>query len=117
MSEGIATPTAARRPGVVVVDRVRERGRALLDRARTGPDTWHLLLKCTLAASLSWWIAAEVLSASAASFAPFSAVLLVYATVARSVYHSIRYVGAMVAGIVLAGGLTSVLVRVSRRSP
>ncbi|MCA1186321.1 MULTISPECIES: aromatic acid exporter family protein [unclassified Saccharopolyspora] len=77
--------------------------RSLSEHVRDHADTWLLLLKGVVAATLSWWIAAGALGAQAASFAPFSAVLLVHSTVSRSLNHSVRYLAAMVAGIVLAG--------------
>ncbi|GAA4875051.1 FUSC family protein [Saccharopolyspora cebuensis] len=72
-------------------------------------DTGLLVVKSAVAATVSWWIAAELLQAQAASFAPFSALLMVYMTVSRSVHHSVRYVVAMVGGILLAGALTTLL--------
>ncbi|GAA3358142.1 aromatic acid exporter family protein [Saccharopolyspora gregorii] len=77
--------------------------RSLSEHVRDHADTWLLLLKSVVAATLSWWIAAGALGAQAASFAPFSAVLLVHSTVSRSLNHSVRYLAAMVSGIVLAG--------------
>ena len=68
-----------------------------------------VIAKCVIAAALSWYFADELLRMSSPAFAPFSAVLVVHGTVARSVNHSVRYVLAMLGGVVLAGALSPLL--------
>lgn len=83
--------------------------RETTNRVRAQSETWLLVSKAAVAATLSWWLAAEVLQANPASFAPFSAVLALHTTVSRSVYQSVRFMIAMVGGIVLTGGLIPLL--------
>lgn len=73
-----------------------------------GPDRDSLLLivKSAIAATAAWVIANDLLGAPSASFAPFTALLMVQATISRSLDHAARYAGAMVFGVVLAGLLT-----------
>ncbi|MFG2591211.1 aromatic acid exporter family protein [Streptomyces sp. NPDC048438] len=61
--------------------------------------------KSTLAATLAWVIAYDVLDAASPAFAPFSAVLIMQVTVYRSVVQSLRYVGAVVAGVLVQAAL------------
>ncbi len=76
-----------------------------------GPDRDTLLaiVKSVLAATAAWLIANNLLGAPSAAFAPFTALLMVQATISQSVDQSARYAVAMVAGVVLAGLLTPVL--------
>lgn len=74
---------------------------ALRRARRTVP--WLLVFKGALAATLSWFLARDVLNAPSATFAPFSAVLMMQDTVSRSFDHALRYTAAMLGGIVLAG--------------
>ncbi|MER7350574.1 aromatic acid exporter family protein [Streptomyces aurantiacus] len=72
-------------------------------RARGGEGherhTLLLLAKSTLAATVSWTLAYDVLGARSPAFAPFSAVLIMRVTVYESLLHSLRYVGAVTAGV------------------
>ena len=58
-----------------------------------------LILKSALAATVSWFISYELIDATSPAFAPFSAVLMVQVTVYQSVIQSLRYVGAVAAGV------------------
>lgn len=80
-----------------------------LSRAGLGGDALLVIVKCVVAAGLSWYVAADLLRMSSPTFAPFSAVLVVHATVAESVSHSARYVLAMLGGVALAGVLSPLL--------
>ncbi|WP_405204475.1 aromatic acid exporter family protein [[Kitasatospora] papulosa] len=68
-------------------------------------DTLLIVAKSTLAATLAWLIAYDVLDAGSPAFAPFSAVLMMQVTVYRSVVQSLRYVGAVVAGVLVQAAL------------
>ncbi|MFD6281048.1 aromatic acid exporter family protein [Streptomyces sp. NPDC060209] len=68
-------------------------------------DTLLVIAKSTLAAGLAWLIAYDVLGARSPAFAPFSAVLIMQVTVYRSVIQSLRYVGAVVAGVLVQAAL------------
>lgn len=59
------------------------------------------VLKGALAASVSWYIAQEVIGAQMPAFAPFTAVLMMQITVYRSAVQSLRYIGAVLLGIVV----------------
>ncbi|MFF9688930.1 aromatic acid exporter family protein [Streptomyces sp. NPDC014623] len=61
--------------------------------------------KSALAAGLAWLLAHDVLDARSPAFAPFSAVLIMQVTVYRSVVQSLRYVGAVVAGVLVQAAL------------
>ncbi|GAB3686805.1 FUSC family protein [Saccharopolyspora tripterygii] len=74
-----------------------------------GADRWLLILKSTVAATLAWVLAAEVLSASSATFAPFTSLLMMHVSVSRSIDHALRYAAAMLGGIVVAGVLSPFL--------
>lgn len=58
-----------------------------------------LVAKSTVAATLAWFIASDLLHAQSPAFAPFSAVLIMNVTVYQSVAESLRYVAAVVAGV------------------
>ncbi|WP_197285026.1 FUSC family protein [Sciscionella sediminilitoris] len=62
-----------------------------------------MLLKAVVAASAAWGIAAVVLGLPSATFAPFSALLTVRATVVQSIDQSLRYAAAVLVGVTLAG--------------
>ncbi|MEU1483822.1 aromatic acid exporter family protein [Streptomyces sp. NPDC005752] len=68
-------------------------------------DTLLVIAKSTLAATLAWLISNDVLGAQSPAFAPFSAVLMMQVTVYRSVVQSLRYVGAVVAGVLVQAAL------------
>lgn len=90
-------------------DRALERGRRLLTRVGLGGDTLLVIGKCAIAAGISWFLAETLLQAPSATFAPFSAVLIVHGTVSQSISHSARFVTAMIAGVVLTGLLAPLL--------
>lgn len=85
------------------------RARQMLGLAGLGGDTLLLIVKCVIAAGISWFLAEDLLGFSSPTFAPFSAVLLMHGTVAQSISHSLRYVLAMLGGVVLAGLLAPLL--------
>ncbi|MER7800241.1 aromatic acid exporter family protein [Streptomyces parvulus] len=58
-----------------------------------------LVLKSTLAATLAWVVSYYALDAQSPAFAPFAAVVIMYVTVYQSVAQSLRYVGAVAAGV------------------
>lgn len=64
-------------------------------------QTLALVGKCTLAATVAWFVAYDLMSTPAAAFAPFSAVLIMQVTVYPSLVQSLRYVGAVCAGVAL----------------
>lgn len=76
-----------------------------------GPDrdVLLLILKSVIAATVAWVLANNLLGATSATFAPFTALLMVQATISQSLDQSARYAGAMVFGVVLAGLLTPLL--------
>ncbi|MFC7741310.1 aromatic acid exporter family protein [Nocardiopsis composta] len=61
--------------------------------------------KCTVAAGVSWFIASDLMQAMSPAFAPFTAVMMVQATVYRSIAASWRYIAAVTAGVVVQGAL------------
>ncbi len=92
---------------------MKSRGRRWLDGLRRGlkhagpdRDALLLILKSVVAATVAWLIANDVLGAPSATFAPFTALLMVQATISQSLDQSARYAAAMVVGVVLAGLLT-----------
>ncbi|MBB6438924.1 FUSC family protein [Streptomyces candidus] len=64
-----------------------------------------LIAKSALAATLSWFVAYDLMHAKSPAFAPFSAVLTMQATVYRSLVQSLRYVGAVVVGVAVQAAL------------
>jgi uncharacterized membrane protein YgaE (UPF0421/DUF939 family) len=68
-----------------------------------------LIVKSGIAATAAWMLAEVVLQAPSATFAPFSALLMVQVTVAQSVDQSLRYGAAVVGGVLLAGLVTPLL--------
>ncbi|MFJ8749166.1 aromatic acid exporter family protein [Streptomyces sp. NPDC102441] len=68
-------------------------------------DTLLVIGKSALAATLAWVIAYDVLDSHSPAFAPFSAVLIMQVTVYRSVLQSLRYVGAVVVGVLVQAAL------------
>ncbi|MGX1564751.1 FUSC family protein [Streptomyces sp. NPDC055506] len=77
---------------------------------RAGSDgherhTLALIGKSTLAATIAWVIARDVMAAQSPAFAPFSAVLIMQVTVYQSLVQALRYVGAVAVGVGLQGVL------------
>ncbi|MEW1687368.1 aromatic acid exporter family protein [Streptomyces sp. NPDC091265] len=64
-----------------------------------------LVTKSTLAATLAWIVSYYGLDAQSPAFAPFSAVMIMYVTVYQSVTQSLRYVGAVAAGVAVQATL------------
>ncbi|MFJ3581748.1 aromatic acid exporter family protein [Streptomyces sp. NPDC090127] len=77
--------------------------KAWLNRAWKAPghkrNTALLVGKSALAATLAWWIAYDVLHAASPAFAPFSAVLIMNATIYESVWRALRYTAAVIVGV------------------
>ncbi|WP_405774378.1 hypothetical protein [Streptomyces sp. NBC_00859] len=87
-----------------LLGRLRRRCHAL---GAEGPARHSLLLigKSTLAASVAWAISFYLMDATSPAFAPFSAVVIMHVTVYQSVVQSLRYVGAVVAGVAVQAAL------------
>ncbi|GAA1781802.1 aromatic acid exporter family protein [Streptomonospora arabica] len=66
-------------------------------------NTLLLIAKSTLAATVAWIISHSLLQAAAPAFAPFSAVLMIQVTIYQSVAQSVRYLGAVGAGVAVQG--------------
>ncbi|POX37453.1 hypothetical protein C3486_28370 [Streptomyces sp. Ru73] len=64
-----------------------------------------LVAKSTLAATVCWVISYNLLQARSPAFAPFSAVLIMQVTVYQSLVQSLRYVGAVTAGVAVQAAL------------
>ncbi len=67
------------------------------------------LLKSVAAAVIAWVLAAQVLELSQSFLAPWSALLVVHATVYRSMSRGVRQVAATVVAVLLAAGVGEVL--------
>ncbi|MET7506888.1 aromatic acid exporter family protein [Streptomyces albidoflavus] len=80
-------------------ERVADWGRRLRRPESSARRSLLLILKSALAATVSWFISYELMNATSPAFAPFSAVLMVQVTVYQSVVQSLRYVGAVAAGV------------------
>jgi hypothetical protein len=85
------------------VARVRRWVRRAADVNTHECQTLMLIGKSTLVASISWFVAHDLMKAQAAAFAPFSAVLIVQITVYQSLLRGLRYVGAVTVGVALQG--------------
>lgn len=62
-------------------------------------NTALLVGKSALAATLAWWTAQDLLHAASPAFAPFSAVLIMNATIYQSVWQALRYTAAVTVGV------------------
>ncbi len=80
-------------------ERVADWGRRLRRPESSARRSLLLILKSALAATVSWFVSYELMNATSPAFAPFSAVLMVQVTVYQSVVQSLRYVGAVAAGV------------------
>jgi hypothetical protein len=69
----------------------------------TDRDTALVLAKCVIAGTVAWTLATEVFHATHATFAAFSAMLLMHQTIAESVQKAAHYTGAVLLGIGLVG--------------
>ncbi|MFE0765261.1 FUSC family protein [Streptomyces smyrnaeus] len=61
--------------------------------------------KGTVAATVSWWIAHDLVGAQTPAFAPFSAVLILQLTVYQSLWQALRYMAAVCAGVAVQSAL------------
>ncbi|MCI0384545.1 aromatic acid exporter family protein [Streptomyces sp. CNQ085] len=109
---GSATPSDRPSPSARAVRAVRAEvswGARSLRRARRGPgrerDAVVQSLKAALAAVLAWLAAAWLLPDAFALMAPWVAVVLVQATVYRSVWQGLQQTAAIALGTVLAAAL------------
>ncbi|MGW2466864.1 FUSC family protein [Streptomyces bauhiniae] len=68
-------------------------------------NTALLVGKSALAATLAWWIAYDLLNAASPAFAPFSAVLIMNATVYKSVWQALRYTAAVTVGVAVQAAI------------
>jgi hypothetical protein len=66
-------------------------------------QTLTLIGKSALVASVSWYIAHDLIGARSPAFAPFSAVLIVQITAYQSLLQALRYVCAVSVGVSLQG--------------
>lgn len=64
-----------------------------------------LVAKSVLAATLSWWIAHDLMNAASPAFASFSAVLTMDVTLQRSVWETLRYIAAVVVGVAVQAAI------------
>ncbi|WP_240662561.1 aromatic acid exporter family protein [Streptomyces sp. WAC 06738] len=71
-------------------------------------DDVLLLGKSVAAVVAAWTLASWLLPPQVTTFAPFTTLLALQATVYRSVWHSVRYVAAVGVGVVLATGFGAV---------
>ncbi|ONK11977.1 aromatic acid exporter family protein [Streptomyces sp. MP131-18] len=88
-----------------------ERARRRLVRAVRGPG-WQrvdplLAAKTVLAAVVAWSLASWLLTPGVTTFAPFTSLLSLQGTVYRSLWQSLRYMGAVAVGVMLAAGFGS----------
>ncbi|MFJ2060541.1 aromatic acid exporter family protein [Streptomyces sp. NPDC087908] len=76
---------------------------------RTGSERDHLVLgvKTALAATAAWVLARHLLPPTVSTFAPFTALVAVQATVYRSLRDSAQYMSAMAVGAALAASLAA----------
>ncbi|MGW7194010.1 aromatic acid exporter family protein, partial [Streptomyces sp. NPDC054838] len=65
--------------------------------------------KTVVAAMAAWALAHRLLPPTVTTFAPFTAIVALQATLYRSVRECVRYLGAMVLGAALAAGLAAAL--------
>ncbi|WP_344534733.1 FUSC family protein [Streptomyces albiaxialis] len=68
-------------------------------------QTLELIGKSALAASISWYLAHDVMAATSPAFAPFSAVLITQVTAYQSLHQALRYLGAVGLGVFVQAGL------------
>lgn len=65
--------------------------------------------KTVVAAMVAWALAHRLLPPTVTTFAPFTAIVALQATLYRSVRECVRYLGAMVLGATLAAGLAALM--------
>lgn len=66
-------------------------------------DTALMLGKCVIAGTIAWAVATNIFHASYATFAAFTAVLLMHQTIAESAEKALHYTAAVLVGIGLVG--------------
>lgn len=66
-------------------------------------STALVLAKCVIAGTVAWIVATDVFHATYATFAAFSAMLLMHQTIAESVQKAVHYTAAVLLGIALVG--------------
>lgn len=66
-------------------------------------NTALVLAKCVIAGTVAWIVATDVFHATYATFAAFSAMLLMHQTIAESVEKAVHYTAAVLLGITLVG--------------
>ncbi|UCM89948.1 aromatic acid exporter family protein [Streptomyces marincola] len=99
-------PTAPAPPRTWVARARRNAARAVR-RPGWERDDLTMHAKAVLAAVAAWSIASWLLPVSVTTFAPFTSLLSVHGTVYRSLWQSLRYMGAVAVGVVLAAGFGS----------
>ncbi len=115
---GAARRTVAHMAAVDFLKRAGRAGAAVVRHPGHERNLVLLVLKSALAATVSWWLAKEVLDFESPAFAPFSALLAVNTTVDTSIRQALRYTAAVtvgvtvqaVAGFLLGPGLSVFLV-------
>jgi uncharacterized membrane protein YgaE (UPF0421/DUF939 family) len=86
------------------MDTVKRAWAAVSNQARRfGADREAIeaIITSTLAATVAWLIAKELLDSSHATFAPFSTLLIMQTDASKSVTKALRYTAAVVIGLVL----------------
>ncbi|MDY6999370.1 MAG: aromatic acid exporter family protein [Actinomycetota bacterium] len=92
---------------------IRDRARAAAQRllsmfpgVNMDADTALMLGKAVVAGTLAWLLATEVFHANNATFAAYTAMLLMHHTIAESVQKALHYTAAVLVGVVLVGVVT-----------
>lgn len=86
-----------------MVGSLLSRARHAFHHVRLDRETALALLKAVIACTIAWLLATRVFGSSHATFAAFSALMLVEITIADSIAKAVRYTAAMLVGIGLAG--------------
>ncbi|WP_369199777.1 aromatic acid exporter family protein [Streptomyces sp. PU-14G] len=86
-----------------VVDRARRAAHRARQQAGPERETALLLAKSGAAGVMAWALGAYVIGSPQPTYAPFTALLVVQSTAYRSVLQSLRYVVAVVLGVLAAG--------------
>ncbi|GAA3732874.1 hypothetical protein GCM10022205_17890 [Spinactinospora alkalitolerans] len=105
MEQETAPPQRSEAAAQGTLDRMRQWLRRAAGSDGHERHTLLLIGKSTLAACVAWAISYHLMKAQSPAFAPFSAVLMMQVTVYQSVAQSLRYVGAVSAGVALQGVL------------
>ncbi|RCG19750.1 hypothetical protein DTL70_23835 [Streptomyces diacarni] len=97
----VSTKDSGWRPTVVA--RVRRAAHRARQQAGPERETALLLAKSGAAGVLAWALGAYVIASPQPTYAPFTALLVVQSTAYRSLMQSLRYVVAVVLGVLAAG--------------